>query len=77
MWNGISTQIPANWPGSLLLRLKSPIFPLLQPNNPRRSGHFQLFSTGNVGLGKPVATDNHLTGILSAIYPESTHYSNI
>lgn len=53
-------QIPANWPGFLLLRFENICSPPLQPKYTGRSGHFELFSVGNAGLGEPVAADNHL-----------------
>ncbi|WP_443006353.1 MULTISPECIES: hypothetical protein [unclassified Serratia (in: enterobacteria)] len=49
---------------------KSPIFPPLQPEHTGRSGHFQLFSAGNAGLGEPVAADNHLAVLPNPIRPQ-------
>lgn len=43
----------------MLLCLENVHFPPLQPEHAGRSGQFQLFRVGNVGLGERVATNNH------------------
>ncbi|HDL8054484.1 TPA: hypothetical protein PXQ41_002390 [Yersinia enterocolitica] len=47
----------------MLLRLKSPIFPPLQPEHTGRNDEFQLFRIGDPRLGEPVAADNQLAVI--------------
>jgi len=51
------------------LRFENIHFSPLQPEHTGRGGHFQLFSTGNAGLGEPVAADNHLAVLLHPIRP--------
>jgi len=63
-------EIPASWPRFLLLCPKNVQFPPLQPEHTGRSGHFELFSVGNAGLGEPVAADNHLAVISHPIRPQ-------
>lgn len=53
-------KIPANWPGSLLLCQKSPIFPPLQPDHTGCGGDLQLCHIGDPGLYDPASGDDQL-----------------